>query len=114
MVNKNFEIKYSNHFKLYVLLKDQIIFESELRKNEIPFYKDADDQINAVSTERYFLSDDDRLKIDKIISENEIIASTETILMNDYRDGRKVNKLYFIVAGIVFIIMFLIIFIDSI
>ncbi len=44
----NFEIKYENHFKLYVLQKDQIIFESELVRNKIDFYNDIENQPNIV------------------------------------------------------------------
>ena len=109
----NFEIKYENHFKLYVLQKDQIIFESELVRNKIDFYTDIENQPNIVGGIRYFLLDRDSKEIDKIIIENGIIASTETIANADYRDGQKVNKIYLIIVGIVVGIMLLIIFIDS-
>ena len=112
-VKTNFEIKYENHFKLYVLQKDQIIFESELVRNKIDFYSDIENQPNIVGGIRYFLLDRDSKEIDKIIIENEIIASTETIANADYRDGQKANKIYLIIAGIVIGIMLLIIFIDS-
>lgn len=35
----------------------------------------------------YFKKNDDRIKIDKILTENDNIANTETILTSDYRKG---------------------------
>ena len=40
-------------------------------------------------------------KIDRIIVENEIIGSTETIPGYDYRDEQKAQKLYLIIVIIV-------------
>jgi len=100
MENESIKIKFEEHFKLYVLLKDKIIFESELFKNGIDFYFE-ENQPNIMGGIRYFLRDIDRLKIDKILIENEIIASTETIPSNDYRDQQKAQKIYAITACIV-------------
>ena len=36
-MNKNGIIKFQDHFKLYVLFKDKIIFEDLLYKNDIKF-----------------------------------------------------------------------------
>ena len=100
MTNESAKLKFENHFKLYVLLKDKILFESELYKNGIDFYFE-EDQPNLSGGTRYFLRDIDRPKIDKIINENEIIGSTETIPSYDYRDEQKVQKVYVIAACIV-------------
>lgn len=112
MKNK-IEIKYENHFKLYVLQKDQIFFENELFKKGIVFYTDIENQPSIVGGIRYFLLDSDSEKIDKIIIENGIIASTETITNFDYRDGQKAYKMYLIVAGFVLFLMLRIIFLNS-
>ena len=100
MNSESAKIKFEDHFKLYVLLKDKIIFESELQKSGIDFYFE-ENQPNLAGGIRYFLRDIDRPKIDKLIVENEIIGSTETIPSYDYRDEQKSQKMYLIVAGIV-------------
>ncbi len=101
----NLYIKYQNHTKLYVLLKDKIIFESELEKDNIPFYSDLDTQPFITSGIRYFILDSDRLKIDEILKMNDIIASTETILSYDYRDETKIQKIYWLVALIIVLVL---------
>ena len=45
MGTDTFSIKYQEHFKLWVELKDKIVFESELIKKDIPFHID-ENQIN--------------------------------------------------------------------
>lgn len=98
--------------KIYVLLKDKIVFESELEKQNIEFYCEIENQPMFENGIRYLILDQDRIKIDKIFRENEIIAETETIQVSDYRDGKKVMKIYVKVAGIVFVIINLIITIE--
>ena len=99
-------IKYKYHFKLHVLFKDTIIFEWQLMQNEISFYKEHT-QVGDCTV--YFLEDNDRVLINQILIDNEIIASTDTIALTDYNDAKKVYKLYFGVSAIVVIIMILII-----
>lgn len=96
------KILFENNVKIYVLPKDKIIFESELEKQNIEYYCDIENQPMFESGIRYFIRNDDRIKIDKILTENEIIANTETILISDYRDGKKVMNLYLKVGGIIF------------
>jgi hypothetical protein len=62
---------------------------------------------------RYFIKNDDRIKIDKIFIENEIIANTETIQTSDYRDEKKIQKVYLKVGVVVIVIMLLIMLIES-
>ena len=107
---KNIDIKYKEHFKLYIPLRDKIIFDSELINHNIPFY--IDDTIVGVNI-RYFLEDKYREAIDKIICDNEIIASTETIVISDYHEGKKVQKLYLIISLIVIAIMLFVILFDK-
>ena len=95
------EILFKNHFKIYVLPKDKITFESELEKQNVEYYCDIENQPMFENGIRYFIQDVDRMKLDKIFTENEIIAHTETIQISDYRDQQKVQKLYLKVAGIV-------------
>jgi hypothetical protein len=109
----NPEILFKNHFKIYVLPKDKITFESELEKQKVEYYCDIENQPMFENGIRYFIQDVDRIKLDKIFVENEIIAHTETIQISDYRDGKKTQKLYLKVAGIVIVIMILIVIIDS-
>jgi hypothetical protein len=44
MKKSNPEIVFKNHFKIYVLLKDKIIFEKELEKQHIEYYCDIEKQ----------------------------------------------------------------------
>ena len=99
-MDNTFDIKLRNHFKLIIAFKDKIIFEAELNKNGIPFYVDDSPLIPT----RYFLLDEDRDRIDVVIKENGIIASTNTIPMNDYADSKKVYKIYLYVAIVVIIL----------
>jgi hypothetical protein len=62
---------------------------------------------------RYLILDADRKKLDKILTENRIIAHTETIPTADYRDGKKAMKLYLKVGGIVIGIMIIIMIAES-
>lgn len=107
MENESAKIKFEEHFKLYVLLKDKIAFESELLENGVDFYFE-EKQPNITSGIRYFLRDVDRPKIDKIVIENGIIVSTETIPSYDYRDQQKAQKIYAITACVVIVIILIV------
>jgi len=107
------KILFENNVKIYVLPKDKIIFESELGKQNIEYYCDIENQPMFESGIRYFIKNDDRIKIDKIFIENEIITNTETIQTSDYRDEKKIQKVYLKVAVIVIGIMLLIMLIES-
>ena len=107
------KILFENNVKIYILPKDKIIFEIELENQSIEFYCDIENQPMFESGIRYFIKNDDRIKIDKILIENEIIADTETILISDYRDGKKAMKLYLKVGGIIFGIMILLIIVEK-
>ena len=113
MKRNNPEILFKSHFKIYVLLKDKIIFESELEKQNVEYYCDVENQPTFESGIRYFIQDADRIILDKIFTENGIIAQTETIPTSDYRDGKKAMKLYLKVGGIVIGIMILIVIIEG-
>jgi hypothetical protein len=99
-MDNTFDIKYQNHFKLIIELKDKIVFEAELNKNDIPFHLDD----NPLFPTRYFLLDEDRNRIDNIIKITGIIASTDTIPMADYADSKKVYKIYLYVVILVVIL----------
>ena len=107
------KILFENNLKIYVLPKDKIIFESELEKQNVEYYCDIENQPMFESGIRYFIKNEDRIKIDKIFIENEIIANTETIQTSDYRDEKKIQKVYLKVARIVIGIMLLIIIVEK-
>ena len=109
---ENPEILFKNHFKIYVLPKDKITFESELEKQNVEYYCDIENQPMFENGIRYFIQDVDKMKLDKVFTENEIIAHTETIQISDYRNEQKVQKLYLKVAGIVIGIIILIMIIE--
>jgi hypothetical protein len=113
VTKNNPEILFKAHLKIYVLPKDKIIFEFELENNNIEYYSDIENQPNFENGIRYLILDADRIKLDKIFTENGIIAHTETIPTSDYRDGKKAMKLYLKVGGIVVGIMILIMIIES-
>ena len=108
MSENNFDIKLKEHYKLYVLLKDKIIFESELYKNGIKYYADINEQTSIDGGIRYFLLDSDMQNVDRIITENGIVANTESHLISDFRDEKKIMKLYVTVAAAVIGIIILI------
>lgn len=112
-VINNPEILFENHLKIYVLLKDKIIFESELEKQNVEYYCEVENQPNISAGIRYLIKDADRIKLDKIFIENEIIAHTETIRTSDYRDEKKAQKLYLKVVAIVLGMMILIMIIEK-
>lgn len=105
------EVKFQNHFKLNVLFKDYILFENLLLENNIDFYHNSNENSDISNGTLFFLLDKDRVIIDQLLIDNEIIASTETILMSDYREERKVQKFHFLVYLIVVALLILAIFI---
>lgn len=110
----NFDIKLKEHYKLYVLLKDKIIFESELEKSGIKYYAEINEQPSIDGGIRYFLLDSDMENVDRIVKENGIVANTESNLISDFRDEKKVMKLYVVVVGAVIGIIILIALIGKI
>jgi hypothetical protein len=105
MQKNNLGILSENHFKIYILLKDKIVFENEVRKQQVKYYCDIENKPMLTRGIRYFIQDRDSITLDKILKENKIIASTESILISDYRDGIKTQRLYFKAAAIVIIIL---------
>lgn len=91
------EVKFQDHFKLNVLFKDYILFENLLLEYNIDYYHNSNENSDISSGTLFFLLDKDRVIIDQILIENEIIASTETILISDYREETKVQKFHFLV-----------------
>jgi len=106
------DVKFQEHFKLNVLFKDYILFENLLLENNIDFYHNSNENSDISSETLFFLLDKDRIIIDQILIENEIIASTEIILISDYREETKVQKfhflVYFLVVGLLILIIFII------
>jgi hypothetical protein len=59
-----------------------------LKKQNVEYYCDIENQPMFENGIRYFIQDFDR-EFGQIFTENEIIAHTETILISDYRDEKK-------------------------
>ncbi|KGO86270.1 hypothetical protein Q765_11865 [Flavobacterium rivuli WB 3.3-2 = DSM 21788] len=72
-----------------------MIFESELMRSNIAFYNEG---IQVSSSTTYFLQDKDREAINKILIDNTIVASTDTIALTDYSYGKKVYRFYIYIA----------------
>ena len=104
------KVKFQEHFKLNVLFKDYILFENLLLENNIDYYHNSNENSDISDGTSFFLLDKDRIVIDKLLIDNEIIASTETIMISDYREERKVQKFHFLVYLLVVGLLILIIF----
>ena len=109
-MSKNINVKFQEHLKLYVLFQDNIIFENELLGRQIDYFYDSD-QVFASGSIRYFLLEKDRRAIDLLLKENDIIATIESLGIQDFRLERKVQNLYLKVALIVAVLMIIIFFI---
>ena len=107
------QVKYNEHYKLYVLLKDYILFEHLLIEKEVDYYYNIVENSNVSSGIRFFIQDKDRSLVDELLIKNEIIASTETILLSDFKEGKKVYKFQLYTYLIVIAIVLLIILIGS-
>lgn len=101
------DIKFHNHFKLYILFKDDIIFEDQLIKSHIDYFKDLH-QVGSQEEIRYFLLDDDKDLVNLILSKNNIIASTESLNISDFQHQKKIQHLYLKIVVVVVIILLLV------
>ncbi|WP_336127445.1 hypothetical protein [Mesoflavibacter sp. CH_XMU1422-2] len=100
----NIDIRFKDHYKLMISLKDKLFFESELYKNEIKYHVENEyfgDKI------RFFFLDSDHKKVDNIIVKNEIVATVESNLVSDFNDQSKKVKLYLIIAFVFIAIIIL-------
>ncbi|HYD92157.1 MAG TPA: hypothetical protein VEA37_11805 [Flavobacterium sp.] len=107
MGTDTFSIKYQEHFKLWVELKDKIVFESELIKKDIPFHID-ENQSTIGSSIRYFLLDEHFSTVDLILRNCGIAASTDNIKVYDVDIEKKIQRIYWIVAIVIAVIFLLI------
>lgn len=100
MTYSNNIIKLSNHFTLYIAIKDKIVFESELYNADVKFYLEQDYNL------RYHFYVNDGQKVDEIIKEIGIVASNDIISMSDHEVDKKAMKMY-LIACITIAIMIL-------
>lgn len=108
MANK-VEIKYQDHYKLHIEFKDNIIFENELLKNNINYYRDEE----SIAVFRYYFLDKDTIQIDKTLQENNIVASIESLPIQDFKTEKKFQLIYFKIVIVVIIILLIIEFLNS-
>ena len=94
------QVKYQNHFKLYIQFKDNIPFENELINKNLNYYRDEKSIINF----RYFILDEDRQTIDLILKNNNIIGNIESLPIQDFEQEKKIQSIYLKVVIIVIII----------
>ncbi|WP_143373834.1 hypothetical protein [Flavobacterium zepuense] len=102
----NFYIKNQDHFKLYVALKDKINFEALLLSNNIRFHVDDNQAISGSDT-RYFLLIQDSGRVNELLRDNNITASTDTIQLVDYDERRKVRMMYYWVLLVVVLLFYI-------
>jgi|SRR5690554_1056094 len=112
----NPQIIFEDHFKLYVSLKDIVLFQSELEKESIEYYSDLECQPDIEEGIRYLIRNKDRESLDEIIKKHQIIAGTETIPISNYREDRKIYAIYLkiilVIALIILIVMLIKYFFD--
>jgi len=101
------KVKFNNHFKLYILFKDDIIFENELIKSDIEYFKDLN-QVGSQEEIRYFLLDDDKDLINSFLLKNNIVASIESLNIADFQHQKKMQYLYLKIVVVVVIILLLV------
>jgi len=65
-----------------------------MNREQIQFYSEINEQPDITGGIRYFILNTDREKVDALLIENDIIASTETISNYDFRDQKKLYKVY--------------------
>ena len=80
-------------------------------ENNIDYYHNSNENSDISDGTYFFLLDKDRIIIDQLLIDNEIIASTETIMISDYRVEKKVQKFHFLVYLLVVGLLILIIFV---
>lgn len=80
-------------------------------ENNIDYYHNSNENSDISDGTYFFLLDKDRIIIDQLLIDNEIIASTETIMISDYRVEMKVQKFHFLVYLLVVGLLILIIFV---
>ena len=85
--------------------------ENLLLENNIDYYHNSNENSDISDGTYFFLLDKDRIIIDQLLIDNEIIASTETIMISDYRVEKKVQKFHFLVYLLVVGLLILIIFV---
>ncbi len=95
----NFNVKYSDHYKLYILQHHRFTFEAELTAAGIDYYTDLDHQ-PSMDRIRYFLPSDKRQLIDEISITNDISATIETVAAVD-DVTIKMLRIYLMVAMVV-------------
>ena len=96
MSNTNINIRLKDSYKLYIPFKDKILFESILEENGISYYTNIDEQPDIDGGLRYFLLSSDKVEIEKLIAANQIISSNESNIMLDFKDYRKLFKVFII------------------
>lgn len=93
----SFNIKNDDHFKLWIELKDKIIFEDLLIKNSIPFHID-ENQSTLGSNIRYFFPDEYKVAVDAIVKSIQIPSSTDTIHVYNPSDSKRIYKIYLLIV----------------
>ena len=106
------QVKFKDHFKLYILFQDKIIFENKLFENDIEFYEDYENQPFSDEV-RFFLLDKDRERIDSILKTENIISSIETLGVKDFKLEKKVQYLFLKIAVVVILLMLILILFDN-
>src|SRR5688572_11171560 len=82
------------HYKLYILLRESIIFEAALKEAEIDFIKEE----NPVGEHiRYYFKEEDSQKVDFINKNLKLSISTESIPALDYIKNQKEIILYILI-----------------
>lgn len=92
----NFKLTYKCYFELCIPIENYLFFEAELSRLQLPFHSNTNEHSFMGCHASFLVRDEDRLIVDKIIRDNEIIASTPAIDIRNYKQHQKTIVLYIV------------------
>jgi hypothetical protein len=111
-MNNSAEILSKDHYKLFILFRDNIVFESKLIEYNIDYFVDLN-QSGSLEQIRYFLLVKDIEVVDDILKENSIIGTIETLNIIDFEVAKKVYALFLKTILIVVLLFILLKIVES-
>lgn len=109
---KTHSVKFRDHFKVDVHVKDTPVFENELLEKGLDFYVDYNREPSLGSSVQYFILHKDKTVIENFLKENEISLNSETIQYVEFVEERKFINLYLKLIGVFIVLMLLLKTID--
>lgn len=104
---KTRSVKFRDHFKVDVHVKDTPVFENELIEKGLDFYVDYNRESSSDSSVQYFILHKDKAAIENFLRENKISMNSETIQYVAFGEERKFISLYLKLVGLFIVLMLL-------